>query len=182
MIIDNSLIIHLIVGLLKLTLHKMNQRFPKPHKSFERDITVKVDLSNYATKTNLRNTTGADTSKLASKSDLASLKAEADKGDIDKVKTVPVDLSKLSNVVNNDVVKKTVHNKLVAKENNTGTSGFVLKTKYDTDKSDLEKEITGTEKNFLIIVDLLKKPIIMLKLLKQRVKYLALVVQLLMLH
>ena len=117
----------------------MNQRFPKPHKSFERDITVKVDLSNYATKANLRNATGADTSKLASKSDLASLKAEADKGDIDKVKTVPVDLSKLSNVVNNDVVKKTVHNKLVAKENNTGTSGFVLKTKYDTDKSDLEK-------------------------------------------
>ena len=64
------------------------------------------------------------------------------------------------------LLKKTVHNKLVAKENNTGTSGFVLKTKYDTDKSDLEKEITGTEKNFLIIVDLLKKPIIMLKLLK----------------
>ena len=84
----------------------MNQRFPKPHKSFERDITVKVDLSNYATKTNLRNATGADTSKSASKSDLASLKAEADKGDIGKVKTVPVDLSKLSNVVNNDVVKK----------------------------------------------------------------------------
>ena len=80
------------------------------------------------------------------------------------------------------LLKKTVHNKLVAKENNTGTSGFVLKTKYDTDKSDLEKEITGTEKNFLIIVDLLKKPIIMLKLLKQRVKYLALVVSLLMLH
>ena len=55
------------------------------------------------------------------------------------------------------LLKKTVHNKLVAKENNTGTSGFVLKTKHDTDKSDLEKEITDTEKNFLIIVDLLKK-------------------------
>ena len=52
MIIDNLLIIHLIVGLLKLTLHKMSQHFPKPRKSFERDITVKVDLSNYATKTN----------------------------------------------------------------------------------------------------------------------------------
>ena len=64
------------------------------------------------------------------------------------------------------LLKKTVHNKLVAKENNTGTSGFVLKTKHDTDKSDLEKEITDTEKNFLIIVDLLKKQIIILKLLK----------------
>ena len=58
-----------------------------------------------------------------------------------KLKTVPVDLSKLSNVVNNDVVKKTVYDKLVAKINNIDISGFILKTKYDTDKSELEKKI-----------------------------------------
>ena len=58
-----------------------------------------------------------------------------------KLKTVPVDLSKLSNVVNNDVVKKTVYDKLVAKINNIDISGFILKTKYDTDKSELEMKI-----------------------------------------
>ena len=102
--------------------------------SFGRNINVKVDLPNYAMKGDLRNATGVDTSKSAAKSDLASLKAEVDKIDVDKLKTVPVDLSKISNAVNNDVVKKTVYNKLVAKVNSTDTSGFVLKTKYDTDK------------------------------------------------
>ena len=58
-----------------------------------------------------------------------------------KLKTVPVDLSKLSNVVNNDVVKKTVYDKLVAKINNIDISRFILKTKYDTDKSELEIKI-----------------------------------------
>ena len=64
-----------------------------------------------------------------------------DKIDVDKLKTVLIDLSKLSNAVNNDVVKKTVHDKLLPKVNNIDTSGFALKTKYDTDKSDLEKKI-----------------------------------------
>ena len=106
-----------------------------------------MDLSNYATKTGLKNPTGVDTSKLAAKSDLPSLKAEADKIDLEKLlKTVPVDLSKLNNLVNNDVVKKTVYDKLVAKINNIDTSGFVLKTKYDTDKSDLEKKISDIDK------------------------------------
>ena len=63
-----------------------------------------------------------------------------DKIDVDKLKTVLIDLSKLSNVVNNDVVTKTVYDKLLAKVNNIDTSGFALKTKYDTDKSDLEKK------------------------------------------
>ena len=58
-----------------------------------------------------------------------------------KLKTVPIDLSKLSNVVNNDVVKKTVYDKLVSWLNAIDNSGFALKTKYDTDKSDLEKKI-----------------------------------------
>ena len=83
----------------------MSQYFPKPYKSFGGNINAKVDLSNYATKTYLKNATGVDTSKLAAKSDLASLKAEIDKIDIDKLKTVPVALSKLSNVVNNVIFK-----------------------------------------------------------------------------
>ena len=76
--------------------------------------------------------------KLASKSDLFSLKAEVDKIDAGKLKTVLVELSKLSNLVDNDVVKKTMHDILIAKVNNINTSRFVLKTKYNTDKSDLK--------------------------------------------
>ena len=77
---------------------------------------------------------------------MAIIKAEVDKIDVDKLKTVPVNLSKLSNVVNKDVVKKTVYNKLVAKVNAIDTSGFVSKTKYDTDKSSLEKQISDADK------------------------------------
>ena len=73
------------------------------------DINVNVDLFNYATKADLKNATGIDTSKLAAKSDLASLKAEVDKLDIDKLIPVPVDLRKLSDLVKNDVNKKTVY-------------------------------------------------------------------------
>ena len=76
--------------------------------------------------------------------DLTSLKAKVDKIDVDKLKTAPVDLIKLSNVVNNYVFKNTVYDRLVAKVNNIYTSGFVLKTKYDADKSDLEKNISDT--------------------------------------
>ena len=64
---------------------------------------------------------------------LAGIKTEVDKSDIDKLVPVPVDLSKLSDVVKNDVVKKTVYNKLAAKVKNIDTSTFVLKTKYHTD-------------------------------------------------
>ena len=85
-----------------------------------------------------KNATGVDTSKLAAKSDLHSLKAEADNIDEDKFKTVPSELSKLCNVVNNDVVKKTVYGKLFAKVNNIDTNGFFKKTKYNTEKSHLE--------------------------------------------
>ena len=85
-----------------------------------------------------------DTSSFALKSDLASSKTEVDKLDVDKLVPVPVDLSKLSDVVKSDVVKKTVYDKLVAKVNSIDTSGFVLKTKYDTDKSELENKIPDT--------------------------------------
>ena len=84
----------------------MGQYFPKLYKTFGRDINVKVDLSTYVTKTDLKNATAADTSKLVAKPDLPSLKANVDKIDVDKLNTVPVDLSKLSSVVDNDVAKK----------------------------------------------------------------------------
>ena len=147
----------------------MSQYFSKPYKPFGRDINVKVGLLNYATKADLKNATGIDTSKLAAKSDLVSLKTEVDKLDIEKLVAVLVDLSKLHDVVKNDVVKKTVYDKLVAKVNNIDTSGFVLKTKYQTDKSDLEQK-------FLIPVVLLERQIIMVKLLKCKIKYQVLVV------
>ena len=107
----------------------MSQYFPKPHEAFGGDINVKVDLSNYATKTDVKNISHIDTSSFALKTNLANLKTEIDKLDIDKLKslpnnlsnlktkvdkldidkltTTPVDLSKLSNVVKNEVVKKT---------------------------------------------------------------------------
>ena len=72
---------------------------------------------------------------------MANLKTEVDKLDIDKLATVPVDLSKLSNVVKNDVIKKTVYNKLVAEVNNIDTSGLVKKTDYNTKITEIEDKI-----------------------------------------
>ena len=118
---------------------KMSQYFPKPFRSFGGNVNVKVDLSNYATKTDLKNITHIDTSSFALKTNLASLKTEVDKLDIDKLAPVPTDLSKLGDVVKNDV-KKTVYDKLAAKKNNIDTSDFVLKTKYQIDKTELEKK------------------------------------------
>ena len=126
-----DMIIHLIVGLIKKTLYKMSKYFPKPYEPFGGDINVKVDSSNYATKTDIKNISHVDTSSFALKANLANLKTEVDKLDIDKLVPVPVDLSKLSNVVKNEVVKKTVYDKLVAKVNDIDTSGFVLKTKIN---------------------------------------------------
>ena len=119
----------------------MIQYFPKPFRSFGGNINVKVDLSNYGTKTDLTNISHVDTSSFALKTNLAGLKTEIDKLDIDKLAPDPVDLSKLGDVVKNDVVKKAVYEKLAAKVNNIDTSAFVLKTKYQTDKADLEKKI-----------------------------------------
>ena len=119
----------------------MSQYFPKPFRGFRENINVTVDFSYYATKTDLKNITHIDTSSFALKTNLASLKTEVDKLDIDKLAPVPVDLSKLSDVVKNDVVKKAVYDKLAAKVNNIDTSTFVLKTKYQTGKTELEKKI-----------------------------------------
>ena len=112
-----DVIIVLIVGLIKKISFKMSEYFPKSFRSFGRNINVKVDLSNYATKT------------------------EVDKLDIDKLAPVPVNLSKLSAVVKNDFVKKTTYDKLVAEVNNIDTSDFVLKSNYNTDKTELENKI-----------------------------------------
>ena len=84
----------------------MSQYFPKPYEPFAGDTNVKVDLSNYATKADIKNISHVDTSGFALKKYLASLKTEVDKLDIDKLVPVPVNLSKLSDVVENDVVKK----------------------------------------------------------------------------
>ena len=86
----------------------MNEYFkiPKP-RYLEENVKAELDLSIYATKEDLKNATGVDTSKFIKKFDLASLKSEIDKLDIDKLETTQVDLSKLSDVVKNEVVKKT---------------------------------------------------------------------------
>ena len=97
---------------------KMSQYFSKPYEPFGGDVNVKTYLSNYATKADLKNTTRIKISKLALKLNLASLKAAMARIDIDKLKTVPVSLSKIGNVVNNDIVRKTVYDKLVAKVSN----------------------------------------------------------------
>ena len=88
----------------------MSQYFPKSYDPFGGDITVKVDLSNYATKADIKNISHVDTSSFALKTNLATLKTEVDKLDIDKLVPVPVNLSKLSDVVKNDVFKKDVYN------------------------------------------------------------------------
>ena len=128
------MIIYLIAGLIKMMIWETSGG----------DINVEAELSNYATKSDLKNAAGIDTFKLALKPNLANLKAEVDKTDVYKIKTVPIDLSKLSRVVNKDVVKQTVYDKLVATVNNVDIVGFVLKTNYDTDKSELENKISDT--------------------------------------
>ena len=84
----------------------MSQYFPKPYEPFGGDINVKVDFSNYAIKTDIKNISNVDTSSFQLKTNLANLKSEVEKSDIDKLIPLPNDLSKLSNVVNNYVVKK----------------------------------------------------------------------------
>ena len=107
----------------------MSQYFPKAFRSLGRNINVKVDISNYATKTDFKNVSHVDTSSFALKTNLASLETEVDKLDIDKLAPVPTDLSKLSDVVKNDVSNKAVYDKLAAKVNNIDNNDFVLKTK-----------------------------------------------------
>ena len=122
-----------------------------------RDINVKVDLYNYATKTDLKNVSHVKVSSFALKSNLASLKAEVDKIDADKLKTVPADLAKLSNVVKHDVVKKTEYNKLVTKVDNIDTTNFVKKNKYEKDGTDFEEKINKIDKKIPDVTRLVKQ-------------------------
>ena len=89
----------------KILFYKMS--YYPPYKSSSNNIKVELDLSNYATKDDVKNITHVDASSYATKTNLAALKTEVDKIDVDKLKTVPDDLTKLSNVLKNEVVKKT---------------------------------------------------------------------------
>ena len=145
----------------------MSSQYYPPYKSSSNNIKVELVLTNYATKKDLKNITHTDVSNFASKTNLAALKTEVDKIDADKLKTVPVDLAKLSDDVNNDVVKKTEYNtKVTSIENqiagvtkntldNFGditkrkavdTSNFVLKTKLASDVTTLENKIDTVDR------------------------------------
>ena len=132
-----------IVGLIKKTLYKMTKYFHKPFRSFGGNINVKVDLLNYATKVDMKNISHVDTSSFTLKPNLVSLKTEFDKLDVDKLVLVPVDLSKLSNAVKMRLLKRLC---MINQFNNIDPSGFFLKTKYDADKTDLEKKIPNTNR------------------------------------
>ena len=104
----------------------MSEYFPKP-SNHKKNIKVEVDLTNYATKADIKNITHVDTSIFALKTNLAYLQTEVHELDIDKLVSIPADLRKLSNAVKDDVVKKAVYYQLVTKINNIVTSDFVLK-------------------------------------------------------
>ena len=105
----------------------MSTYYPS-YKSSSQNIKVELDLANYATKDDVKNITQVDVSSFTSKTNLAALKTEVEKIDADKLKTIPVDLAKLSNVVNDDVVKKT---------------------DYNTKVTNIEIQIAGVNKNTL---------------------------------
>ena len=139
-----------------------------PYKSSSNNIKVELDLSNYATKNDLKNITHADVSSFASKTNLAALKTEVDKIDTDKLKTAPTGLAKLTNAIENDLVKKTVYNTKVTSietqiagltkntvDNLTDitklkaidTNSFVTRTKFSAATNALDDKIDGVEKN-----------------------------------
>ena len=113
----------------------MSQYFP-PYNNSSKLIKVELDLSNYATKDDVKNITHVDVSSYATKTNLAALKTEVDKIDIDKLKTVPEDLATLSNVVKNEVVKKT----------DFSADNYVTRTKFSADTNSLYDKIDKVEK------------------------------------
>ena len=123
----------------------MSKHFP-PYNNSSKNIKVELDLSNYATKDDVKNIKHVDVSSYASKTNLAALKTEVDKIDTDKLKTVPDDLAKLINVVKNYVVKKTDYNMLKSKVNGIDTSAFVTRTKFTADTNALDDKIDKFEK------------------------------------
>ena len=127
----------------------MSQYCPKPYKPFGGDINVKVYLSVYATKIDLKNVSHVDVRSFALKSNLANLKSEVDKLDIGKLQTVSLDLAKLSNKVANDVITKSQY---ISKVHSIDTTDFVKKTKYEQDVSDFEDKINKVDKKYLMLV------------------------------
>ena len=123
---------------------------------------MELDLSSYATKTDLKNVTYVDVINFALKTNLTSLKTEVDKLDIAKLTPVTDNLAKLRNVVKIDVE----YDKLVAKVNNIDTTNFVKKTKMKRMDQILERKLVIWTKKYLILVVWLKKQISILKLLK----------------
>ena len=142
-----------------------------PYKSSSNNVKVELDLTNYATKNDLKNITHVDVSSVASKSNLAALKTEVNKIDTDKLQTAPTDLAKLTNAIENDVVKKTDYStKIISIEaqvagltKNTidnladitklkaiDTNSFVTRTKFSADTNALDDKIDGVEKKYLI--------------------------------
>ena len=124
----------------------MSTYYP-PYKSSSKNIKVELDLTNYATKTDLKNITHTDVSSYASKTNLAALKTEVDKIDVDKLKTVPDDLTKLSNVVKNEVVKKT----------DFSADNYVTRTKFSTDTNALDDKIDKVDKQITNVSNLATK-------------------------
>ena len=120
----------------------MSQYFPKPFNwHFDDSIKIKIDLSNYSAKSDIKNILHPDTSSFALKTNLATLKSRVNKLDIDKLKPVPTDLSKLSNLVKNNVVKKDDYINLATKIDNVDTSGLVKMTDYNTKITEIEGKI-----------------------------------------
>ena len=117
----------------------MSQYFP-PYNNSSNNIEVELDLSNYATKDNVKNITHVDVSSYATKTNLVALKTEVDKIDVDKLKTVPDDLAKLSNFVKNEVVKNVV------KKTDVSVDNYVTTTKFSTDTNSLDDKIDKVDK------------------------------------
>ena len=134
----------------------MSKFFPPSNNSSE-NIKVELDLSNYATRKDIKDVTHIDTSSYALKTNLAALKTEVNKIDTDKLKAVPDDLNNLSNVVKNDVVKKTEYSSLKTKVDNIDTSSYVTKTKFENDISNLDDKIDKTDKKIPDVSDLIQK-------------------------
>ena len=125
--------------------------FYPPYKSSSNNIEVELDLTNYATKTDLKNITHTDVNSFASKTNLAALKTEVDKIDVDKLKTVPDDLAKLSNVVKNEVVKKT----------DFSADNYVTRTKFSTDTNALDDKIDKVNKKIRNVSSLATKSVLL---------------------
>ena len=121
----------------------MSQYFP-PYNNPSENIKVELDLRN--NKKDIKDITQVDISGYALKTNLAALKTEVDNIDTEKLKTVPHDLAKLSNVVKNGVVEKTEYNTLKNKIDAIDTSGFVTRTKFTTDTNALDDKIDKIEK------------------------------------